>query len=110
MQQQCETKFVNRWQKARNARKRWSFNAYRKRERIRMERVNSPLEELTRVKPYKPKRIPFDLKLNLERRDGGRIQFRLHFFNGKLIGQNIRLTPKQFGRKLGEIFEVWMQP
>ncbi|HVU07645.1 MAG TPA: hypothetical protein VHG89_03780 [Verrucomicrobiae bacterium] len=48
--------------------------------------------------------------MNLQRADGGRLQFTAHFFQGKLFGQTFSLTPKQFGRKLGEIFALWMQP
>ena len=98
----------NRYQKRRDARLRWSQNAVRAKERKRLERLNSPLEDLPDTKPMKLPRIPFDLKVILERRDGGNLQFTLHNLYGKLIGQNVNMTPKQFGRKLGEIFEVWM--
>lgn len=101
-------KSVNRWQKVKSARHRWSFNACKKRERLRIERASAPIEIET-CKPIKLPRIPFDLKVNLERRDGGRIQFRLHHFYGKLVGQKVNMSPKQFGRKLGEIFELWMK-
>ena len=88
---------------------RWSINAVRKRERNRIERAESPLDDLPAYKPEKIRHIPFDLRVNLERRDGGRLQFTMHHFYGKLIGQNVNMTPKQFGRKLGYIFELWMK-
>ena len=99
---------TSRYQKRRSARQRWSINAVRAKERKRLENINSPLEDLPALKPMKLPRIQFDLKVILERRDGGKLQFTLHNFYGKLIGQNVNMTPKQFARKLGEIFEVWM--
>ena len=98
---------TSHWQKATSARQRWSLNACRKRERNRLERANAPVIE-TPVRIKLGRKLRFDLKVNLERRDGGRQQFTLHHFYGKLIGQNVNMTSKQFGRKLGEIFELWM--
>ncbi len=90
------------------ARKRWSINSCRKRERNRVEIIASPLDYLPQAKMPKMRRIPFDLKITLERRDGMRIHFNAHFYCGRLIGEAMDTTPKQFGRKLGEIFELWM--
>ena len=73
-----------------------------------MERATSPIEELPAFKLAHLPLLKADLKVIIERRDGGRVQFTLHNFYGKLIGENVNMTPKQFGRKLGEIFEVWM--
>ena len=97
----------NRWKYGRERRQRWSFNACAKRERNRIERATSPMEELPAFKLPKLPRIKADLKVRITRRDGGTVSFTLHEFGGKLIGQNVNLTPKQFGRKLGEIFELW---
>ena len=97
-----------RFAKRRAQRQRWSRNAVRAKERKRLERIAVPLDGFTPGKTTKLPRIPFDLKVRIERRDGGNLQFTLHNFYGKLIGQNVNMTPKQFGRKLGEIFEVWM--
>lgn len=95
------------YQRRRYARQRWSRNAVRKRELLRLERATSASDEPMNRHVYKPRP---DLKVNLERKDGGRVQFRLHYFNGRLIGQTVALSPKQFGRKLGEIFALWIQP
>lgn len=61
-------------------------------------------------KVFSPRPRRADLRVNLERADGGRVQFTAHFFGGKLVGQNFQLSPKQFGRRLGKIFQLWMQP
>jgi hypothetical protein len=87
---------------------RWSLHAVRAKERKRLEHANALLPDETVALAKLPK-LRFDLRVNLERRDGGRLQYTLHHYYGKLIGQNVNLTPKQFGRKLGEIFELWMQ-
>jgi hypothetical protein len=102
-------KTANHWQKKKSARHRWSKNAVRAKERKRLERAHRPVDDLVAGKPPKLPRIPFDLKVNLERRDGGRLQFTLHHFYGKLVSQNVMMTPKQFGRKLGEIFALWIK-
>lgn len=99
----------NRWKVARERRCQWSANACRKRERNRIERIQSPLEELPEHRLPKLPRIKADLKVRITRRDGGTVNFTLHEFYGKLVGQNINMTPKQFGRKLGEIFALWMK-
>lgn len=78
--------------------------------RARRRLVPPVFEKETVGNIFKPRRPRADLKVNLERADGGRVQFSAHFFNGKLFGENFCLTPKQFGRKLGEIFDLWMIP
>jgi hypothetical protein len=95
------------WQRRKSARQRWSFNACRKRERNRVERANAPLPDERIHHASKPRRSRPDLKVILERRDGMRIQFSLHNFYGKLVGQTVNMSPKQFGRRLGEIFNLW---
>jgi hypothetical protein len=72
-----------------------------------MERATSPIEELPPFKMPKLPRLKADLIVRLTRRDGGTVNFVLHHFNGKLIGQHVNMSPKQFGRRLGEIFKVW---
>jgi hypothetical protein len=97
----------NRWKSARLARLKWSKNAGDKRERNRIERATSLIEELPAFKLPNLPRLKADLKVVLERRDGGRIQFTLHHIYGKLVGGSVNMTPKQFGRRLGEIFNLW---
>ena len=65
-----------------------------------------PLAEEIPVNVKTPKLKP-DLKVILERRDGGRIQFTLYNFYGKLIGNGINMAHMQFGRRLGQIFKLW---
>jgi hypothetical protein len=50
--------------------------------------------------------------LNTEfgRGDGMKVQFSLHNFYGKLIGNKIQMSPRQFGRRLGDIFHLWALP
>ena len=100
---------INHWNTARRkeARKRWSLNAVRAKERKRVEWFNAEWPDEPPVKVFIPKRSKPDLKVCLERKDGMRIQFTLHYFYGKLIGQNVQMSPKQFGRKLGDIFQLW---
>jgi hypothetical protein len=93
--------------KQREARRRWSFNACRKRERNRIDRANAPLADEPIVHVFKPRRSRPDLKLILERKDGMKIQFSLNHFYGKLVGQTVNMSPKQFGRRLGEILNLW---
>jgi hypothetical protein len=100
----------SRWKSRREARKRWSLNAVRKRERNRIDRATAPLEDEPLFSVLHPKPARFDLRVNLERRDGMRIQFTLHNFYGKLIGRHVQMTPKQFGRNLGDIFQLWTTP
>ena len=89
---------------------RWSKNACAKRERNRSDLATSPIEKLPAFKLPKLPRLKADLKVTLERRDGGRIQFSLHHIYGKLIGNGVNLSPRQFGRKLGDIFNLWVMP
>jgi hypothetical protein len=51
-----------------------------------------------------------DLKVRVERRDGHVEIYHLNYKNGKLVGQSINMSPKQFGRKLGDIFQLWIAP
>ena len=100
----------NRWKTARERRQQWSVNACRKRERNQIERATAPIEDLPPLKIPSLPRIKADLKIRITRRDGGTVNFTLHEFQGKLIGNNISMTPKQFGRKLGEMFALWALP
>jgi hypothetical protein len=103
---------ANRWQQKALARRRWSLNAVRAKERKRLAALATWSDmpaDLPDTMPAKRSRMPFDLRVNLERRDGGRVQFTLHHFYGKLISEQVNLTPKQFGRKLGEMFALWMR-
>ena len=92
------------------ARKRWSLNAVLEKERIRIERATSPIPDEPMGGVFIPKPTRFDLRVTAERRDGMKIQFTLHNFYGKLIGQHIQMSPKQFGRRLGDIFQLWTIP
>ena len=102
-------KDANYWQRKKSARHLWSKNACRKRERNRIERANAPLPDEPFGSVLKPRRSRPDLKVILERKDGMKIQFSLHHFYGKLVGQTVNMSPKQFGRKLGEIFKIWVE-
>ena len=82
----------------------------RKRERLRIERSEREPSMEPCGNVYVPNRQRFDLRVTLERRDGGKVQFTLHHIYGRLIGQSVNIKPKQFGRRLGEIFELWMKP
>ena len=99
----------SRFAKRRAARRRWSLNAVHAKERKRIERATEPIAIEPAGNVFVPKRPRFDLRVILERRDGMKIQFTLHHFYGKLIGRSVNLSPKQFGRKLGDIFAVWMK-
>jgi hypothetical protein len=100
----------SRWKSRRGARKRWSLNAVRKRERNRIDRATAPLVDEITTAVHVPKSPRFDLRVNLERRDGLRVQYTLHNFYGKLIGQSVNMSPKQFGRRLGDMFSLWVTP
>jgi len=95
------------WNRRRDARNRWSLNAVRAKARIKVERDAAPIPDEPCGHIYTPKRTKPDLKVVIERKDGMKIQFSLHHFYGKLIGQHVQMSPKQFGRKLGDIFQVW---
>lgn len=109
MQHVREMKDANYWQRKKSARRRWSENACRKREQNRIDRATLPWPDESNVKVRIPRRSRPDLKVILERKDGMRIQFSLNHFYGKLVGQTVNMSPKQFGRKLGEIFKVWVE-
>jgi hypothetical protein len=98
----------NRFEKQRAARHRWSLNAVRAKARIKAERIAAPLPDEPWVSVFTPRRSKPDLKVILERKDGMRLQYSLNNFYGKLIGQHVQMSPKQFGRRLGEIFELWV--
>ena len=93
----------NLWKNRREARKRWSLNAVKAKERKRIERATAliPDEHVGHV--YIPKRTRPDLKVLLERKDGMKIQFSLHHFYGKLIGQYVQMSPKQIGRYISTV-------
>jgi hypothetical protein len=92
------------------ARKRWSLNAVRAKARIKAERMAAPILDEPPGKVFVPKRTRPDLKVILERKDGMKVQYSLRLFYGKLIGQHLQMSPKQFGRKLGAIFQLWATP
>ena len=98
----------NRWKIRRETRHRWSLIAVRAKARKRIERAAAQIPDEPRGNVFVPKRIRPDLKVILERGDGLKVQHSLHHFNGKLIGQHIQMSPKQFGRRLGEIFQLWV--
>jgi hypothetical protein len=100
-------KDANYWQRKKSARRRWSFNACRKRERNRIDHANASLADEPIGHVFKPRRCRPDLKVILERKDGMKIQFSLNHFYGKLVGQTVNMSPKQFGRRLGEILNLW---
>ena len=97
----------SRWQRRRDARKRWSLSAVRAKARNKAERLAAPIPDEPVGKVYVPKRTRPDLRVLLERGDGMKIQFSLRLFYGKLIGQNVQMSPRQFGRRLGDIFHLW---
>jgi hypothetical protein len=99
----------NHYQKRRDARLRWSRNAVLAKERNRIERANAPIPDKANFKPIKLPRIPFDVRVRLERRDGGTVNFTLRNFYGKLVGSGVNMAPKQFGRRLGEIIHLWIK-
>ena len=86
---------------------RWSLNAVRAKARIKSERLAAPIPDELVGKVFVPKRTRPDLRVLLERGDGMKIQFSLHTFYGKLIGQSVNMSPRQFGRRLGDIFHLW---
>jgi len=87
----------------------WSRNAVLAKERKRFERADAPIQDEPVFKPMKLPRIPFDVRIRLERRDGGAVNFTLRNFYGKLVGSGVNMAPKQFGRKLGEIIHLWIK-
>ena len=101
---------TNRWNKRKSTRHRWSLNAVRKRERNRIDQAAAPIPNEPLPDVFVPKLSKFDIRVTLERRDGMKIQFTLHNFYGKLVGQHVQMSPKQFGRRLGEMFKLWITP
>jgi hypothetical protein len=95
------------WSRRREARKRWSLNAVRKRQRNQAERLAAPIPDEPFAKVFVPPRSKPDLKVILERKDGMRLQYSLNNFYGKLIGQHVQMSPMEFGRRLGVIFKLW---
>lgn len=89
------------------ARLRWSRNAVRKREWNRLARSNALIECEPSGKCFVPRRLRPDIKVILERGPGERIQFSLNFLNGQLVGETVAMAPKQFGRRLGDMFHLW---
>ena len=90
------------------AKQRWSKNAIAKRRRLIIERDLSPQEESPAPPEiYKIKPARFDVKINLERKDGERLQFTCHRMDGKLFVGGRFIAPKEFGRRLGEILNLW---
>ena len=99
---------INRWKVRKLARVRWSKNAVAKKHRIKMERLKSPQAETpTPPEIYKTKPAKFDVKINIERKDGGRIQFTCHRFDSKFFVAGKFISPKEFGRRLGDILNLW---
>ena len=103
---------INHWNatRRREARKRWSLNAVRAKARIKAERMAAPIPDEPFRNVFIPKRTRPDLKVILERKDGMNVQYSLRLFYGKLIGRHVQMSPKQFGRKLGDIFQLWATP
>ena len=98
------------WHRKKSASRRWSINACRKREQNRIERAAASWPDDPNVRISVPRRSRPDIKIILERKDGMRIQFSLHHIYGKLVGQTVNMSPKQFGRRLGEMFSLWSNP
>lgn len=93
------------WQKRKLQRKRWSINAVRAKERLRLERLQSPqaampVGDAVKIRPR------WDVKISIERKDGQRLQLSLVKLYGKLVGEGIDETPKQLGRRLGTMLDL----
>jgi hypothetical protein len=99
---------TNRWRKRRLARKRWSLNAVRKRKRLALERTQNNPVDPNNPSP-KPRIAQADLRINIQCPAIGRIQFSAFYFMGKLHGGSFELSPKQFGRRLGDMFNLWLR-
>lgn len=85
-----------------------SRNAVAKKLRNKLERLTSPqAEPPAPPEIYKIKPAKFAVKIKLERADGMRIQFTCHRWDKKLMIGNKFITPKEFGRRLGEIINLW---
>ena len=87
---------------------RWSKNAVAKKARLKIESLKSPqAEDVSSAGIYKIKPAKFDVKINLERKDGERIQFTIHRWDKKLFVAGKFIAPKEFGRRLGQILDLW---
>ena len=99
---------TNRFKARALAKAAWSKNAAAKKQRLKIERLKSPqAEPPTPPEIFKIKPAKFDVKINLERKDGERIQFTCHRFDKKLFVAGKFIAPKEFGRRLGEIVNLW---
>ena len=98
------------WQRRKESRKRWSLNVVRAKARIKAERLAEPILDEPLGKVFIPKHSRPDLRVILERKDGMKVQYSLRLFYGKLIGRHVHMSPKQFGRRLGDIFQLWATP
>ena len=86
---------------------RWSRNAVLKKERLRLERAAAPVDEIILPPEPKPKPVRFSVKINLERRDGERIQFTCHRIGGRIYHNGKLVAPKSYFRSIGAIAELW---
>lgn len=83
-------------------------NCVAAKERRRIERASSPLDELPVPKSvHKIKASRFAVKINLERTDGERIQFTCHRFYDKIYHNGKLMAAKNFFRRIGEIANLW---
>lgn len=98
---------TNRFKSRRSKRQRWSRNAVLAKARKRME-PKSPQEEMPVpdcVHKIGPAR--FDVKINLERKDGSRIQFTCHRMGNRIYHNGNLVAAKSFFRRIGEIANLW---
>ena len=100
-------KTASLYKSAKSKRQRWSRLAVAAKERLRIERANSPqagivLPEIAKTKPAR-----FAVKINLERRDGERIQFACHRIGDRIYHHGRMVAPKSFFRNIGAIAELW---
>lgn len=95
------------YNRGRKQRMRWSRNAVLKKERLRIERANSPQAEIVLPEVAKNKPARFAVKINLERRDGERIQFTCHRIGDRIYHNGRMVAPKSYFRRIGEIAELW---
>ena len=99
---------TNRWQRGRSARLRWSRNAVAKKARLKAERLLSPqAEPATPPEIVKIKPARFSVKINIERSDGERIQFKCYRIDGKIYHNGKLVASKSFFRRIGEIADIW---
>jgi hypothetical protein len=86
---------------------RWSRNAVAAKERKRIARATSPQAESLPPEIVKVKPLRFAVKINLERRDGQRIQFTCHRIADKIYHNGKLVSAKGYFRRLGQIAELW---